>query len=259
MVCRSPCLMAINWFSLVLKLVLCDLGFRIAIKFFDKIMLTPLTFWNASLICAFVSLDAWSEGSLMKEAPFLVLGGNSLEVAYLKHSIIVVLPDPFVPTISVRGFPNWIVSCDWSLKDRIPEIESLYMDDINKWGRKCCVWICRCGIELQEKALFMYAEDFRNVWIAKDCGGISNVSFSDRQGEAWNFEVGCLMFSGDRMSHSSGGMRQNFSWHFFFLFLFFLYKVEAFQREERKWTLSGKRYTPCSYRVWHCNISYPFS
>lgn len=61
----------------------------------------------------------------MKEAPFFVFGGNSLVVAYLRHSMMVVLPEPFVPTISVNGLLNWIVSCVSSENERIPDMESL--------------------------------------------------------------------------------------------------------------------------------------
>ena len=63
-------------------------------------------------------------------APPLLFGGSSPVVAYLRHSITVVFPDPLYPTMRVKGVLNWIASRTDGLKDRTPEMESLSILDI---------------------------------------------------------------------------------------------------------------------------------
>lgn len=53
-------------------------------------------------------------------APPLLLGGSWPVVAYLRHSINVVLPDPLYPTIRVSGVPSVIVSRVMGANDRTP-------------------------------------------------------------------------------------------------------------------------------------------
>lgn len=50
--------------------------------------------------------------------------------AILRHSMIVVLPQPLSPRITVRGWKNSISSSRFGLKLRIPRIESFSMLDI---------------------------------------------------------------------------------------------------------------------------------
>lgn len=64
------------------------------------------------------------------KAPPLLLGGNSPVVAYLRHSIMVVFPEPLYPTISVSGVLNWMASRTAGLKERTPEMESLSIFDM---------------------------------------------------------------------------------------------------------------------------------
>ena len=68
-------------------------------------------------------------GSWIK-APPLLLGGSSPVVAYLRHSMMVVLPDPLYPTMRVSGVLNWMASLTEGLKDRTPEIDSLSILDM---------------------------------------------------------------------------------------------------------------------------------
>lgn len=51
-------------------------------------------------------------------------------VAYLRHSMIVVFPEPLYPTIRVNGVLNWIASLTAGLKDRTPEMDSLSILDM---------------------------------------------------------------------------------------------------------------------------------
>ncbi len=61
----------------------------------------------------------------MKAAPLPVLGGRRPVVAYLRHSMIVVFPEPLYPTMSVRGVLKLIISGGNSPKLRIPEMANL--------------------------------------------------------------------------------------------------------------------------------------
>jgi hypothetical protein len=66
----------------------------------------PLTVWNCILIAAFVSVLACTFGSWMKFLPRFASGGSSPVSAILMHSMIVVLPEPLLPTMSVSGLRN---------------------------------------------------------------------------------------------------------------------------------------------------------
>lgn len=63
-------------------------------------------------------------------APPLLLGGSSPVVAYLRHSIMVVLPEPLYPTMRVSGVLNWMASRTDGLNERMPEMESLSILDM---------------------------------------------------------------------------------------------------------------------------------
>jgi hypothetical protein len=64
------------------------------------------------------------------KAPPLLFGGSSPVVAYLRHSMMVVLPDPLYPTMRVSGVLNCMASRTAGLKDRMPEMESLSILDM---------------------------------------------------------------------------------------------------------------------------------
>ena len=66
----------------------------------------PLTVWNCIRMAALVSVLAWTFGSWTKFLPRLASGGSSPVRAILMHSMMVVLPEPLLPTIRVRGFRN---------------------------------------------------------------------------------------------------------------------------------------------------------
>lgn len=79
---------------------------------------------NLSLTWALTSFSLAILGSWMK-APPRVFGGWSPVVAYLRHSMIVVLPLPLCPTITVTGEKNSMTDICLSSNDRIPRIASL--------------------------------------------------------------------------------------------------------------------------------------
>lgn len=68
------------------------------------------------------------------KAPPLELGGRSPVVAYLKHSMMVVFPDPFWPTIRVRGLEKVMVSRSVLSKERMPWIESWVSQEVRAEG-----------------------------------------------------------------------------------------------------------------------------
>jgi hypothetical protein len=75
-------------------------------------------------------VDANTSGSCTKLCPFLELGGSAPVVACFRHSIIVVLPAPFCPTISESGTEKSIgISLCW-LKLLIPLIRSFSTEHI---------------------------------------------------------------------------------------------------------------------------------
>jgi hypothetical protein len=66
-------------------------------------MSVPALFLKASLMHAFTSVCPEIFGSWMKAWPLLEFGGRSPVVAYLRHSMVVVFPQPLGPMITVRG------------------------------------------------------------------------------------------------------------------------------------------------------------
>ena len=58
-------------------------------------------------------------------------------VAYLRHSIIVVLPLPLWPTMTVTGEKNSMTEICLSSKDRMPRIASLLRLAIGTEGNRC--------------------------------------------------------------------------------------------------------------------------
>ena len=63
----------------------------------------PVADVNLSFTCAFTSVVQCVAGSLTNACPLRQFGGSEPVHAILRHSMIVVLPLPFLPTISVSG------------------------------------------------------------------------------------------------------------------------------------------------------------
>jgi hypothetical protein len=61
-----------------------------------------ILFLKRSLICPLISLVPASFGSCTKDCPADAPGGSAPVVAYFRHSMIVVLPQPFAPTMTLR-------------------------------------------------------------------------------------------------------------------------------------------------------------
>lgn len=78
------------------------------------------------------------------KAPPLLFGGSSPVVMYLRHSIIVVFPDPFAPTIRVRGPSNLRV---WSL----PLSNERILFEVNQvsWGWERSLHTLRYQVDLK--------------------------------------------------------------------------------------------------------------
>ena len=98
----------------------------------------PVAVVNLSLICALTSLELKTLGSLMKAWPLRQLGGRSPVVPIFRHSIVVVLPEPFLPTMSVSGLKNSMTWVSLGEKDRIPRIDILSIDVIGRAWRDVC-------------------------------------------------------------------------------------------------------------------------
>lgn len=99
--------------------------FTVTLRFLTASILLPLPVLNLSFTCAFTSFSLAILGS-WTNAPPRVLGGWSPVVAYLRHSMIVVLPLPLCPTITVTGEKNSMTEICLSSNDRMPRIASLF-------------------------------------------------------------------------------------------------------------------------------------
>ncbi len=88
-----------------------------------QIISLPLALANANLTCALTSdLNTSLDHA---KAPPLNWAGGSPVVAYLRHSMMVVLPRPFWPQMRVSGNPNSIVSDRSGSNSLTPHIEEL--------------------------------------------------------------------------------------------------------------------------------------
>ena len=99
--------------------------FTVTLRFLTASILFPLPVLNLSFTCAFTSFSLAILGS-WTNAPPRVFGGWSPVVAYLRHSMIVVLPLPLCPTITVTGEKNSMTEICLSSNDRMPRIASLF-------------------------------------------------------------------------------------------------------------------------------------
>ena len=99
--------------------------FTVTLKFLTASILFPFPALNLSFTCALTSFSLAILGS-WTNAPPRVFGGWSPVVAYLRHSMIVVLPLPLCPTITVTGEKNSMTDICLSSKDRMPRIASLF-------------------------------------------------------------------------------------------------------------------------------------
>lgn len=69
------------------------------------------------------------------KAPPLLFGGCSPVVAYFRHSMTVVFPEPLYPTIRVSGVKNWMVSLELGANERMPWMDSLSILDMEgRWA-----------------------------------------------------------------------------------------------------------------------------
>lgn len=84
---------------------------------------------NLNLMLALTLVWPMDRGSWTKLWPDLLPGGNEPVTAYLRDSIIVVLPQPLAPTMMVRGKQK-AMTCSSSLgeNERTPLMDSLAMD-----------------------------------------------------------------------------------------------------------------------------------
>ena len=99
--------------------------FTVTLRFLTASILFPLPVLNLSFTWAFTSFSLAILGS-WTNAPPRVFGGWSPVVAYLRHSIMVVLPLPLCPTITVTGEKNSMTEICLSSNDRIPRMASLF-------------------------------------------------------------------------------------------------------------------------------------
>ena len=99
--------------------------FTVTLRFLTASIRFPLPVLNLSFTCAFTSFSLAIFGSWMN-APPRVFGGWSPVVAYLRHSMMVVLPLPLCPTITVTGEKNSMTEICLSSKERMPRIASLF-------------------------------------------------------------------------------------------------------------------------------------
>lgn len=88
---------------------------------------------NLSLIAALTSEAFLSRGSLTKVHPLFDPGGIIPQIANLNASIIVVLPEPFFPSIKVTGFKKSITSIHSGQYDHKPVIPNFSIVDISKF------------------------------------------------------------------------------------------------------------------------------
>lgn len=112
--------------------------FTVTDRFLTASILCPFAARNLSLTWALTSFSLAILGSCIN-APPRVLGGWSPVVAYLRHSMIVVLPLPLWPTMTVTGEKNSMTEICLSSKDRMPRIASLLRLAIGikwQWGGK---------------------------------------------------------------------------------------------------------------------------
>ena len=76
-------------------------------------------------------------------APPREFGGKSPVVAYLRHSMTVVLPTPLAPQIKVKGVLKTRVWASWLSKARMPlMLSSLSVDIVNELAQ-CTWWFTR--------------------------------------------------------------------------------------------------------------------
>ena len=103
----------------------------VSCRFRVHTMRAPFAEVKDTLTWARTSFSPAMLGSWTKDAPLAAFGGSSPVVTYLRHSMIVVLPEPLVPTMRVSGAWNcMVIGLRWS-KDRIPRICSLSILDIS--------------------------------------------------------------------------------------------------------------------------------
>ena len=100
-------------------------------------MVWLILFLNLSLIWPLTS-DAWLIlGSCTKDCPAALPGGSAPVVANLRHSMMVVLPQPLAPTITVSGLAKTIVAASSGPKERMPRMDSEVMDDMARRPSSC--------------------------------------------------------------------------------------------------------------------------
>ena len=81
-----------------------------------------------SLIWPFTSERPAIFGSCTKDWPDEAPGGSEPVMMYLRHSMMVVLPQPFSPTMTVSGLANLMSCASSGPKERMPRIDSASID-----------------------------------------------------------------------------------------------------------------------------------
>lgn len=111
---------------------LIDFTFCVATRVRWTWTLCPVTSWNNNRIWPRTSVSWATFGSCTNAPPVFAPGGMIPVDMYFRHSIIVVFPDPFGPTITVNGVKNVITCVSWSRfpKLRMPWIDILCRRDI---------------------------------------------------------------------------------------------------------------------------------
>ena len=95
---------------------------------------------NRSLIWALTSVAPETLGSCTKALPDELPGGKAPVVPNFKHSMTVVFPQPFAPTIMVRGDSNSMACSRSGLKARMPRMASFSI-----WDMVALRWFCLNG------------------------------------------------------------------------------------------------------------------